>query len=105
MEPEAFGRRAILKKTGSPDIRIEVRRNSAFDFSTVEDGIPTGPVLRKFSPRELMSGVGPAPMTIDDAWRVFLSKFPHYSETDRRTLSRCWPGNEVEGLARVELAT
>jgi len=62
-------------------MRVEVHRNSAYEFSTVENGIPTGIVSRRLTPQEAMRGDGPAPMELDEAWRTLLSKYPDYTVT------------------------
>jgi hypothetical protein len=47
MEPEAFGRRCILKKGGGPDVPVAIRRRTAYEFTTLENGIPTGFVAKR----------------------------------------------------------
>jgi hypothetical protein len=79
MEPTAFGRRAVLKKEGSPDKSIEVGRSTGGSFWFKVDEI-TGPILRRYTPQQLMRGDTPA-MTLHDAWRTVLSKYPDYAVT------------------------
>jgi hypothetical protein len=81
MEPVAFGRRAILKKEGADDVRVEVSRTGQANFSTIENGIATGVIWARYTPEQLMKA-DTAPMTLDDAWRTLLSKYPDYSVTD-----------------------
>jgi len=47
---DASGVRAILKKKGEPDIRLELSRTSPVDFAIVEDGKPVGIYYRTLSP-------------------------------------------------------
>ena len=70
-------RRTILKKDGSPDISVEVSGRDGGTFSTLVNG-EAGVIWPKYSPEQLMSGNTP-PMTLDDAWRTLLSKYPDYS--------------------------
>ena len=81
MEPEAFGRRCILKKGGGPDVPVAIRRRTAYEFTTLENGIPTGFVAKRLSPQQVMRGDAPALMTLDYPWRTFRLKFPDYSVT------------------------
>jgi hypothetical protein len=66
---QAFALRAILKKDGSPDIRFEMHRTSSFDFSMIEDGMPTGVSWIGLSPEQALRGSGPARMQLHDAWQ------------------------------------
>jgi|HubBroStandDraft_6_1064221.scaffolds.fasta_scaffold1985300_2 hypothetical protein len=72
--------RALLQKDGCADVHFELRRNSAFDFTMVENGKITGVFWRTVSPQQAMRG--DAPMTLHDAWQACLSKrYPGYLAT------------------------
>jgi len=81
MEPVAFGRRAILKKEGADDVRVEVYQNGG-SFSCKLNGVD-GPLWRTYSPQQLMRGDTPR-MTLEDAWHSVLSKYPGYSVTEEQ---------------------
>jgi hypothetical protein len=77
MEVRAIGRRAILKKLGSPDISIEILQTARGGFSFAANGM-WGPMWPKYTPQQLMMGDTP-PMTLDGAWESLLAKYPDYS--------------------------
>jgi hypothetical protein len=70
-------RRTILKKSGSPDISVEVYGTDGGEFSTIVDG-KAGVIWPNYSPEQLKSGNTP-PRTLDDAWCTLLSQYPDYS--------------------------
>jgi hypothetical protein len=81
MGPQAIARRATLQKAGSPDVRVQVSRIEGGGFSLSENG--KGSVTwPKYSAEQLKRGDTP-PMTMDEAWRSLLSKYPGYTETNR----------------------
>jgi hypothetical protein len=79
MEPTPIGRRAILKKAGHSDVSVEVRQNVGGSFSCRVDG-SDGAIWPKYSPEQTKRG-DTRPMTLDDAWRSVLSKYPDYEVT------------------------
>jgi hypothetical protein len=79
-QTEAIGCRAILKKPGSPDISVELLRNDDGTFSFTENVETRGTIWPKHSPQQLKSGDTPR-MTLDEAWRSLLAKYPDYEAT------------------------
>jgi hypothetical protein len=78
----AFKRRAVLKKTDSPDVSLEVCENADGTFSyraNRTDGWD-GVIYPKYSPEQLQRGDTP-PMTIDRAWATAVSNYPDYEVT------------------------
>jgi hypothetical protein len=78
--------RAILKKDGEADIRLEVRRRSEFDFEVLENGNPVKAAWRALSPQEAISGTA-KPLTLQQAWENSVSQFPDYAVTNLEELS------------------
>jgi hypothetical protein len=75
--------RAVLKKAGCADVRFELRRDSAFDFTIIEDDKPVAVFWRTISPRQAMTGDPPTFMGIQEAWQSCLAKrFPGYAATN-----------------------
>jgi hypothetical protein len=78
---KAVAIRAVLKKEGCANIQFELRRNSGFDFSIIENGNATGVFWRAISPQHTMRGDTPA--TLFEALQVCLFKrYPGYVATD-----------------------
>jgi hypothetical protein len=78
---KAVAIRALLKKEGCADIQFELRGNSGFDFSIIENRKATGVLWRAMSPQQAMRG--DAPVTLFETWQVCLSKrYPGYVATN-----------------------
>jgi len=80
MQSIIVGRRAVLTKQGSPDVRIQVSAiegGAAFEIS--EDG-RSRVVWPKYTPEQLKSG-NTAPMTLDGEWKKLLDKYSDYTVT------------------------
>ncbi len=74
--------RAILQKSGSPEIRFELHSTRSLDFSIVEDGVPTGVFWFEITPQQAMSGAVPM-HTVQEAWQKCLAKrYPDYTATN-----------------------
>jgi hypothetical protein len=76
----AFARRAILKKDGFPDIRIELTQSSRFGFTLTEDGKAYA-YWPKYSPEQLKTG-DCAPRSLDQVWQNCIQRFPGYTISD-----------------------
>jgi hypothetical protein len=76
------GRRAVLKKDGSPDVSIVVLQHENGAFEVVIDGA-SGATWPKYTPKQLASGNTP-PSTLESVWQSLLSKYPGYSVTDEQ---------------------
>lgn len=76
---QAIGRRAILKKTGSPDVPVSVEQTGQGTFTANENGVTTA-IWPKYSPEQLKSDDTPS-MTLDRAWQTVLAKYPGYQVT------------------------
>ncbi len=86
---EVLAIRALLKKDGCADIHFELVRNSAFDFTMIENGKITGVFWRTVSPHQAMRS--DAPMTLRDAWQACLSKrYPGYLATSCEEALQTW---------------
>ncbi len=82
MKSSAAARRAVLRREDCPDIRFELHRASAFDFTIVENGKSVGVFWRTISPQQAMRGDGPS-LSLSDAWDSCLAKrYPGYTATD-----------------------
>jgi hypothetical protein len=79
MQSIIIGRRAVLTKQGSPDVRVQVSSMNGGGFTVTENG-KSSALWPKYTPRQLQTGDTP-PMTLDDAWRHLLSKYPDYTVT------------------------
>jgi hypothetical protein len=77
MQAQAIGRRAILKKDGCADIKVEVQQRERGSFSFAENGV-WGAMWPKYTPQQAMSG-NTAPMTLESAWESIVSRYPGYS--------------------------
>jgi hypothetical protein len=95
MEAEAFARRAIFKKVGSPDVEVVVEQDLNGGFSIVENGAAASTILRKFSQQQVATGDGPSPITLEDAWQVVRRKLHDYSETNLQDGHRLSKGDYV----------
>ena len=80
----AIGRRAVLKKQGSPDVRVSVEQSGQGTFTVTENGV-VGAMWPKYSPDQLKSGNTPQ-MTLEDAWQKVLAKYPDYEVTGAEEL-------------------
>lgn len=79
MQSIIVGRRAVLTKQGSPDVRVQVSSMPGGGFTVSENGV-TSAMWPKYTPRQLQTGDTP-PMTLDDAWRQTLSRYSDYEVT------------------------
>jgi hypothetical protein len=73
---QAIGRRAVLKKQGSRDVRVSVEQSGQGTFTATENGVSSA-IWPKYSPEQLKSGNNPE-MTLDRAWQTVLAKYPDY---------------------------
>jgi hypothetical protein len=82
MEPSAVALRAVLKKEGCPDVRFELRRNSAYDYTIVENG-KVSALWWTLSRQQALSGGSAGPAGLAETWeRCMTKRFPGYAVTE-----------------------
>jgi hypothetical protein len=80
MQAQSVARRAILKKPGHPDVRVEVSAlQGGGGFGITVDG-KSGVVWPRYTPQQCISGNTP-PMTLDGEWQKLLDKYSDYTPT------------------------
>jgi hypothetical protein len=80
MQSIIIGRRAVLTKQGSPDVRAQVSAvegGGAFEISESGRSMVVWP---RYTPDELKSGNTP-PRTLDGEWKKLLDKYLDYAVT------------------------
>ena len=76
------GRKAVLKKDGSPDVSVAVVQHENGSFEVVVEG-RSGVTWPKYTPQQLMTGDTPR-STLDGVWQSLMSTYPEYSITDEQ---------------------
>jgi|GEM_PF-5310136 hypothetical protein len=76
------GRKAVLKRNGSPDVSVSVLQHENGSFEVVIDGA-SGASWPKYTQQQVMSGNTP-PSTLESVWQSLLSKYSGYSITDEQ---------------------
>jgi hypothetical protein len=77
MQSIIVGRRAVLTKQGSPDIRVQVSAIGGVGAFEISENGRSRVVWPKYTPEQLKSG-DTAPMTLDGEWKKLLDGYPDY---------------------------
>jgi hypothetical protein len=78
MDNVAFARRAILRKSGSSDVRFAIQRIDALSFEVFQNDQRISTFWRSVSPQQAIRGDSVF-LSLDDAWNDCLAKrFPDY---------------------------